>query len=101
MRTASCASGGTRVTLDTVVGTFLEGATAEEIALRYDSLHLRDIYAVIAYYLSHREEVDAYLREARRQAEQVRKENEARFNPVGIRERVLSRRKLGENATGS
>jgi uncharacterized protein (DUF433 family) len=43
--------GGTRVTLDTVVTAFEEGATAEEIVHQYPSLKLADIYAVIGYYL--------------------------------------------------
>ena len=54
--------GGTRVTLDTVVAAFNEGATAEEIVYQYPSLDLADVYAVIAYYLQRRPEVEAYLR---------------------------------------
>ena len=57
--------GGTRVRLETVVTAFQNGCTAEEILLKYPSLSLGDIYAVIAYYLTHRETVDAYL-DARR-----------------------------------
>ncbi|HYV38047.1 MAG TPA: DUF433 domain-containing protein, partial [Gemmataceae bacterium] len=41
----------TRVTLDTIVGAFTEGATAEEIAQQYPSVPLADVYAVIGYYL--------------------------------------------------
>ena len=57
--------GGTRVTLDTVVAAFREGATAEEITQQYPSLQLADVYAVIGYYLRHQPEVDDYLRERR------------------------------------
>jgi len=53
--------GGTRVTLDTVVGAFREGATAEEIVQQYPSLQLADAYSVIAYYLRHLSEVESYL----------------------------------------
>ncbi len=42
--------GGTRVTLDTVVLAFKDGATAEEIVQQYPSLRLADVYAVIGYY---------------------------------------------------
>jgi uncharacterized protein (DUF433 family) len=84
--------GGTRVTLDTVVAAFNEGATAEEIAQQYPTLQLADIYAVIGYYLRRREEVEKYLSKRRELAEAVRRENEARFNPVGVRERLLARR---------
>lgn len=83
---------GTRVTLDTVVAAYEGGATAETIADQYPSLSLPDIYTVIGYYLRHREEVEAYLQAARQQAEAVRRENEARFNPIGVRDRLLARR---------
>ena len=39
----------TRVTLDTVINTFIQGTTAEEIVYRYPSLKLADVYAVIAF----------------------------------------------------
>ena len=45
---------GTRVTLDTLVAAFQDGATPEEIAQQYPSIPLADIYAVIGYYLNHR-----------------------------------------------
>ncbi len=84
--------GKTRVTLDTVVGSFKDGATAEEIVHRYPSVRLAEVYSVIAYYLEHQTEVDAYLSEGERQAAEVRKENEARFDPNGVRDRLLARR---------
>jgi uncharacterized protein (DUF433 family) len=83
---------GTRVTLDTIVSAFNEGATPEEIVSQYSSLDLADVYAVIGYYLRHRADVEAYLRQRQHQADVVRKENEARFDPQGIRDRLLARR---------
>src|SRR6266849_6145333 len=83
---------GTRVTLDTLVAAFHEGATAETIAEQYPSLSLGDIYTVVGYYLRHRAEVEAYLERRYYEAAQTRQENEARFNPVGIRDRLLARR---------
>jgi uncharacterized protein (DUF433 family) len=84
--------GKTRVRFDTVIGAFHNGACPEEILLKYPSLNLTDIYAVITYYLWHRGEMDAYLAERRRLAEQVRQENEARFPPQGVRDRLVARR---------
>jgi len=84
--------GKTRVTLDTVVAAFVEGATTEEVAQQYPSLNLADIYSVIGYYLRRRSEGEAYLRQRRQQANQVRKENESRFDPHGVRDRLLARR---------
>jgi len=84
--------GKTRVTLDTIISAFLDGATAEEITHQYPSLDLADVYSVIAYYLRRRADVDAYLQRRREQAEEIRKQNESRFDPSGIRERLLARR---------
>jgi uncharacterized protein (DUF433 family) len=84
--------GRTRVTLDTLVQAFIEGATAEEISQQYPVVSLADIYSVIGYYLRRRAEVDAYLQERQRQAVQIRAHNEALHDPVGLRERLLSRR---------
>jgi uncharacterized protein (DUF433 family) len=84
--------GKTRVTLDTVISAFQEGATAEEIAQQYPSLDLADVYTVIAYYLRQRAEVEAYLRQRQEQADRIRRKNESRFDPSGVRERLLARR---------
>ncbi len=83
----------TRVTLDTVIHTFLEGATAEEIVIQYPALQLADVYFTIAYYLKHKTEVDAYLLDRQHRAAAIRQEVESRFNPVGIRDRLLARQK--------
>ena len=83
--------GNTRVTLDTLVTAFLEGCTPEEIAEQYPSLQIADIYLVIGYYLRHKSEIDAYLAERQRQSALIRQEVEKRFNPVGIRDRLLAR----------
>lgn len=84
--------GGTRVTLDTIVAAFLEGATAEEIALQYPSLALADVYASISYYLQNQAEVQSYLQQREQQASRVREENERRSDPAGLRDRLLARR---------
>lgn len=84
--------GKTRVTLDTVVAVFKQGATAEEIVYRYPSLNLADVYATIAFYLKHQSEVEAYLQQRRHQAEEVRAVNQANFDPQGLRDRLLARR---------
>jgi uncharacterized protein (DUF433 family) len=84
--------GGTRVTLDTVVYAFHQGATPEEIVQQYPVLTLADVYGAIAYYLHFRAFVDAYLEQRQQQALQIRKENEARFDTAGIRERLLARK---------
>lgn len=84
--------GKTRVTLDTVVAAFLEGATAEEIVQQYPTVDLADVYSIIGYYLRRRSEVDDYVQQGRQQAEIQRKKNESRFDPYGARARLLARR---------
>lgn len=84
---------GTRVTLETIVAAFEEGATAEEISQRYPILALADVYAVLGYYLRQRQTVDAYLRKRQRTSAAVRQENEKRFPPNNVRNRLLARRK--------
>lgn len=88
---------GTRVTLDTVVGAFLDGATPETIAQQYPSLPLADVYAVISYYLKHRPEVDTYLAQGQAESTRIRQQNEARWDPAGVRARLLAR----ERSSGS
>ena len=84
--------GNTRVTLDTLVAAFCHGATAEEIVQQYPSLDLADVYQIISYYLRRPLEVEAYLQQREAQTELIRQQNEIRFQPIGIRERLLARR---------
>ena len=82
----------TRVTLDTIIAAFKDGATAEEIFQQYPSVPLADVYYVIGYYLRRQYEVESYLNRRRQQAQQVRKENETRFDPIGIKDRLIARK---------
>jgi len=91
---------GTRVTLDTLVAAFKQGATAEQIADDYPVVDLSDIYAVITYYLRHREDVDQYLAEQRREGERVRLQMRERIDPHGVRDRLLARRAHREGRNG-
>ena len=84
----------TRVTLDSVLSSFNEGATAEEIAHQFSSLELADVYAIIGYYLRHREEVDSYLLQRKERAEDTRQQLNERHNLTGIRERLLARKSI-------
>ena len=79
------------VTLDTVVGAFLQGASAESIADDYPAVSLADVYATIGYYLRHRDQIDEYLRGRERDAEQLKQQIEARPEHQQFRERLLAR----------
>jgi uncharacterized protein (DUF433 family) len=72
---------GTRVTLDTGLAAFREGATPEAIVQQYPSISLADVYQVIGYCLSQSSEIDAYLSERRATGQTAREHN----NPTGRR----------------
>jgi uncharacterized protein (DUF433 family) len=83
---------GTRITLETVVASFAEGATAEEIAQQYPSASLADVYQVIGYYLRHATELEPYLGRRLDDTREARRSNESHWPPEGIRDRLLARR---------
>lgn len=85
--------GGTRVTLETVLWAYVQGSSAEQIAESFPTLELADIHAVIAYYLRHREEVDAYLQHVEAEGNRIRAEFEARYPRHEWREKLLARRR--------
>ena len=82
---------GTRVTLDTLVAAYREGATPEEMVDQYPSIRLDHVYAVIGYYLRHLDEVDAYLGRRAAIAAEVRSAVEKADAPQGLRDRLLAR----------
>jgi hypothetical protein len=69
--------------------------TPEDMVRVYDTLVLADVYAVIAYYLRHRDAVRAYLTRRREEAEAMRAKLEAE-RPRVTREELLARRRAGE-----
>jgi uncharacterized protein (DUF433 family) len=84
---------GTRVPLETIIASFTDGATAEEIVLRYPTLKLADTYAVLAHYLQNRDEVDCYLNERALAAEAIQTKWEQRTGDYAeLRARLLARR---------
>src|SRR5437879_464021 len=84
--------GGTRVTLQTLIGFYLQGESAEELARGFPSVKIEDIYATLSYFHRHRAEVERYLEEQERWAAGTRREMEKLFPPGGLRERLLARR---------
>jgi uncharacterized protein (DUF433 family) len=83
---------GTRVPLETLVRAFHRGETPEEIVQAFSSLTLPEVYAVLAYYLANRVEVDRYVDERAAIATAVRERHEQQFDASGIRARLLARR---------
>jgi uncharacterized protein (DUF433 family) len=52
---------GTRISLDSVVYSFNRGNAPEGIQKEFPLLDLPLIYGAIAFYLSHKEDIDTYL----------------------------------------
>jgi uncharacterized protein (DUF433 family) len=84
--------GQTRVTLDSVLYSYNEGCTPEEIVMKFPTLRLGEVYSVIVYYQWNRSMVDDYLEQRRQEAEELRREIEARHPIAEVRERILARR---------
>jgi uncharacterized protein (DUF433 family) len=82
---------GTRISLDSVVYSFCEGATPEEICQDFSGLSLAQVYATIAYYLNNRGQVDRYLRESQQSAEDLRQDLNTRHSDFvrDLRQRLI------------
>jgi uncharacterized protein (DUF433 family) len=52
---------GTKISLDSIGHSFLEGVSPERIREDFPRLTLQQIYGAISFYLDNRPEVDAYL----------------------------------------
>lgn len=86
---------GTRIGIETVLDDYLDGISPEEIAVRYKSLTLEQVYATLTYYLRNRAKVDVYLEAWREYSEQARREQERNPSEVIKRLRQLKATKTG------
>jgi uncharacterized protein (DUF433 family) len=87
---------GTRVGIEIVLDDYLNGVSPEEIAARYRTLTLEQVYATITYYLHNREEIDAYLARWRAYVEAAWQEQQ-RHPPAfvkDLRERIRRKREM-------
>ncbi len=62
------------MSLDVVIANYRRGLTAEAIMQELDTLDLGDVYAVLAYYLHNQAEVEAYLAEEERYADELQQQ---------------------------
>jgi Protein of unknown function (DUF433) len=83
------------VSLDSIIHHFKLGATAEQIVQSFPSLSLGDVYSSIAYYLTHRHEIEGYLKEQETAAdalqEQLESNRDYRAGIAELRSRILGR----------
>ncbi|HFD38307.1 MAG TPA: DUF433 domain-containing protein [Anaerolineae bacterium] len=92
---------GTRIGIETVLYDYIHRSRSpEEIADRYPSLTLEQVYATITYYLHNRSRVDAYLADWLAHSRRMREEQDRNPPPVVARLRSLANRMQGEMAPG-
>jgi uncharacterized protein (DUF433 family) len=85
---------GTRVGIETVLEDYLNAASPEEIAIRYPTLTLEQVYATITFYLHNQREIDQYLERWRKYAEESWQQQEQYPSPAVERLRQLKRQRL-------
>jgi uncharacterized protein (DUF433 family) len=89
-----------RITLDLVVEEYESGMTPEDMVRAYNTLVLADVYAAIAYYLTHRDAVREYMKRREGEAAALRAEIEATQPRISLEE-LLARRAAKENANAA
>ncbi len=83
---------GTRISLDVLIAAFKRGKTPEAIHDAFETVSLADVYAVFTYYLRHRVDVEAYLAEHERRADEIQASIETHYPPEeGLRAKLLER----------
>lgn len=90
----------TRIGIETVLEDYLEGGSPEEIAARYRSLTLEQVYATLLYYFRNRAKVDAYLAAWREDAEQAWLGQQRNPSPAVRRLRELKARQAALQGEG-
>lgn len=77
---------GSRVSLESVIYPFLDGASPETIVDEFPTVGLEQVYGAITFYLANRPEIDAYLSETEKLWQEARK-NQSPI-PLALRQRL-------------
>ena len=97
---------GTRIGIETVLHDYQEGASPEEIVLRYPTLSLEQVHATLTYYLANRGKVEVYLHRMKQRQEKAWQEQQHQPSAFvrSLRERIERQRQIlrqAESATTS
>ena len=85
---------GTRVGIEAILTDYLElGLFAEQIAARYPTLSVEQVYATLTYYWRNRAQMDAYLRMVDQELERQRREQDLHPSLAVQRLRELARQR--------
>lgn len=82
-----------RILLELVIDAHNNGESPEDIVEMYPTLEPEEVFAVVAYYLANRSEIDAYLQRCDADAAAVRTQIEASQGPGPSKEELLRRAK--------
>ena len=88
---------GARVSLDSIVHEFRNGASPEAIRDNFELLTLEQVYGAIAFYLGHQAEIDSYLDAEQRAFEDSRRRQKI---PSALRARLLKEREQASHRRG-
>lgn len=88
---------GTRVSLDSILHAYYnEGATAEEIILRFPTCTIENIYTIISWALNHPDFVDEYLTAQQNKKDQLEEEIRQQYPSYGLRDHLFAQRFIQE-----
>ncbi|MEM7111439.1 MAG: DUF433 domain-containing protein [Chloroflexota bacterium] len=83
---------GTRVSLDSILNAYYnEGATPEEIVMRFPTCSIENIYTIISWALNHTDFVTNYLASQNATRQQLEREIKQSYPSSGLRERLIAR----------
>lgn len=93
---------GTRIGIETILYAFMhQGLGPAEIAERYSSLALEQVYAAVTYYLHNKEAMCTYLGEWLEHGRNMRAEQDRNPPPVVLRLRqIAAERRAASHAAG-
>ena len=90
-----------RLTLNTAIEVYQGGMSPDEIARTFDlATCASDVFAAIAYYLRHHDELKAYLDQQAYDAYRLREQIEAEQPPFSTRAELIERRDRNHAQTG-
>ena len=91
---------GTRVGIETILSDYLDlGLFPEQIATRYRTLTLEQVYATITYYWHNRTQLDAYLHAVDEEIARQRREQDLHPSPAVQRLREIARQREQTSST--
>lgn len=86
---------GTRLMLDLIIYQYKQGKSPEQIAESFPAVRVAEVYSIIAYYLTHKDKIEKYLKKQEREAKEIKGKIESmpdyREKRKQLRETLLNR----------